>query len=472
MKIMKLLLWLLSIGSFSLSLLCYNLWNKRRSLKASIEALADTGFDISGSSQQVASVSADLQAASVDQLDSLLDTSAASHQINMMISKTKDSTQVLSSEAEQLKNMSAKGSLIIDQMVDSSLQMKEGNEYLKREIDKSIEELSEALTTIKEIANKTQLINDIVFQTKLLSFNASVEAARAGEHGKGFSVVAEEIGKLAQMSGKSADEISTIVTKSVNSTNKAIETVKTRIEKITTDGQKLNEQTYEHSKNCDVVFKDISGKINSINKMIEGISVASIEQSDGINQLDLAILKLQEVADRNRLVASQSTEHAVEFEVQSKNIIEINQKIAKENNFDTYKKPRIQKFIWNDKLIIGVNEMDNEHKILVEKINILVEDLEAQYTKKDAHKLMTSFNDLANYTIHHFKDEETFMESIAYPQLASHKKIHEKLLNQVAAYGEKIQRGDLNDQELISFLRNWLISHIMGVDNQYAKSVA
>jgi methyl-accepting chemotaxis protein len=50
---------------------------------------------------------------------------------------------------------------------------------------------------IQEIGNKTKIINDIVFQTKLLSFNASVEAARAGEQGKGFAVVASEVGSLA-----------------------------------------------------------------------------------------------------------------------------------------------------------------------------------------------------------------------------------------------------------------------------------
>lgn len=466
---MNLLLWLLSTGLFSLALLCYNFWNKRKYLKASIEALADTGFDISGSSQQVASVNRDLQAASMEQLDTLLETVSASHQINSMISRTKDGTQTLSIEAEELKNISQKGSTIIEKMVESSLSMKEGNEHFKNEIEKSMGELSESLNIIKEIANKTQLINDIVFQTKLLSFNASVEAARAGEHGKGFTIVAEEIGKLAQMSGKSADEISTIVTRSVSSINSAIETAKARVEKITVEGQNRNNQTYESSKNCELVFKDISERINTINTMLEGINVAAVEQSTGIVQLDNAIEKLQEVADRNRLVASQTTEHAIEFEIQSRKIVEINQTIAEQNHFDTYKKPRIQKFIWNDKLIIGVNEMDNEHKVLVEKINSLVEELEAQYTRKDTPKLMSSFSDLANYTIKHFKDEEAFMQSIAYPQLASHKKIHEKLLNQVGAYGEKIQKGNLNDKELISFLRNWLISHIMGVDTQYAK---
>ncbi|MHA0111674.1 methyl-accepting chemotaxis protein, partial [Klebsiella pneumoniae] len=60
---------------------------------------------------------------------------------------------------------------------------------------------------IGEISAKTNIINDIVFKTQLLSFNASIEAARAGQHGRGFAVVAEEVGNLAQMSGNAAKEI-------------------------------------------------------------------------------------------------------------------------------------------------------------------------------------------------------------------------------------------------------------------------
>lgn len=66
------------------------------------------------------------------------------------------------------------------------------------------------------------MINEIVFQTKLLSFNATVEAARAGENGKGFSVVAVEIGKLEQISGNAAKEISELL---YNSTKPVSETI-------------------------------------------------------------------------------------------------------------------------------------------------------------------------------------------------------------------------------------------------------
>ena len=76
------------------------------------------------------------------------------------------------------------------------------------------------------------MINDIVFQTKLLSFNASVEAERAGEHGKGFAVVAQEVGNLATMSGESAEEITKILDESVKMVQKLVSSNQVEIEKL------------------------------------------------------------------------------------------------------------------------------------------------------------------------------------------------------------------------------------------------
>lgn len=84
------------------------------------------------------------------------------------------------------------------------------DEFNKRSIENHLK-LSTIQAAVQQIQQKTDTINEIVFQTKLLSFNASVEAARSGEAGKGFAVVAEEIGKLAQYSGTSAGEIEQIV---------------------------------------------------------------------------------------------------------------------------------------------------------------------------------------------------------------------------------------------------------------------
>jgi methyl-accepting chemotaxis protein len=78
---------------------------------------------------------------------------------------------------------------------------------VKDEVIRSHDEIQEIVALVNEIDARTKVINDIVFQTKLFSFNASVEAARVGAAGQGFAVVADEIGKLATMTGTTAIQI-------------------------------------------------------------------------------------------------------------------------------------------------------------------------------------------------------------------------------------------------------------------------
>ncbi len=296
-----------------------------------------------------------------------------------------------------------------------------------------------------------------------------MEASRAGEHGLGFAVVAEEIGKLALVSGKSANEISEIVERSVGLVQKAILSTQEKVETLTTATMTKSEQGYSEAKNCENVFGEIAQKISEINEMVNAISIATQEQSQGISQLDLNICKLQEVADRNRLVASQSTEHAHVFEKQTKELIKINEEVKLQLPRTDQARLGHQAFLWCDDYNLGVKIMDEEHLVLVSKINKLVSSLNLEFGKKASPLVLEAFLELATYTEEHFRDEEKFMASINYPQLNSHKKIHEKLLLQVTAYGKEIKKGTLDEHKLVAFLRNWLISHIMGVDMQYAE---
>jgi len=226
---MKLVMLALTATSIGLAILYVTKILRFKGIYKAVEGIADTGFDLSGSAEQVAAVSKDLERASQEQLDVLSTTISASHEINAMINKTSDNAKDLNKEAIRLREMSAKGGEIVAEMVRSSREIKEGSEHFKMQMQESIGELSRSMNIIKEIADKTQRINSIVFQTKLLSFNASVEAARAGEHGKGFAVVAEEVGKLAVLSGDIANEIALIVDRSVSSVGEAIESTKIRI---------------------------------------------------------------------------------------------------------------------------------------------------------------------------------------------------------------------------------------------------
>ena len=443
-------------------------FKERKKLQLNLEDVTTISFDLTGSAEQVNTVSTDLLSSSKEQLDTLNSTVSASHEINSMIMRTSDNAKELSENAVLLQSMANDGQKIIQNMVTSSLEIKKGSEHFKIEMHESINELSTALLVIKEIADKTKLIDEIVFQTKLLSFNASVEAARAGEHGKGFAVVAEEIGKLAQVSGKSSLEISEIVTRSLSSVNLALQKTIKKVEDLTVTTASKSDAGYVEAINCESIFKSINGKISEINIMMKEISTAANEQSIGVEQLNYSITNLQEVADRNRLVASQSTEHANSFAAQTKELIKLTENMKFLLPKDKNKKIKLQHFIWNEKYMLGVNDMDDEHKVLVGKINFLVDNLETQYENINKTSLMAAFKDLASYTAEHFAHEEKFIFSINYPQASSHKKIHDKLLAQVGKYGQDIENGTLDDHKLISFLRNWLISHIMGIDMQYA----
>ncbi|MDO9184284.1 MAG: methyl-accepting chemotaxis protein [Bacteriovorax sp.] len=138
------------------------------------------------------------------------------------------------------------------------------------------------------IDEKTKVIDDIVFQTKLLSFNASVEAARAGEQGKGFAVVAEEVGKLAQSSGEAAKEINLLLKEGVERINNIVSEsnnkIKFLIEKGNESlraGDQLSQMSSKQLNHLSDLSDKIQIKVQEISNAIEeqGICLMGIEKS-------------------------------------------------------------------------------------------------------------------------------------------------------------------------------------------------
>ncbi len=128
----------------------------------------------------------------------------------------------------------------------------------------------DSLMANENIARKILIINDIAEQTNILSLNASVEAARAGELGKGFSVVASEVRKLAEISKTASDEIKSITIKGVDITRLAGD-----------------------------VVEAIIPKINSTSQLIQEIAASSIEQNRGAEQINNALQQLNDVTQQN-----------------------------------------------------------------------------------------------------------------------------------------------------------------------------
>lgn len=125
---------------------------------------------------------------------------------------------------------------------------------------------------------------------------------------------------------------------------------------------------------------------------------------------------------------------------------------------------------WNDRLSVGITEIDAQHKRLIEIINNL-DDAMKQGKGKDI--LHPTISQLINYTNTHFKTEETLMEAANYSDLATHKLAHRDFIKKIAKFRDDYLAGQLClSIEIMKFLSDWLISHIQDSDLKYAPVLA
>ncbi|MBL4838833.1 MAG: CHASE3 domain-containing protein [Kordiimonadaceae bacterium] len=245
-------------------------------------------------SRNMADISQNLAQISNRQSSSVEETSASTTQIAAMVDSNVKS-------AQESRDLSV-------QVGDSMVEL---NDAMAK-IEDSNQQIVELVKIIDEIGNKTAIIDEIVFQTKLLSFNASVEAERAGEHGRGFAVVAQEVGNLAQMSGKAATDISEIVKHSV----RQAETIAAQNSKRVEEGIAIVRETQRQSKivasGADQIFE------------------ASNEQARGIQEISRAIEAINKATQHASTIADQATGSSSELNRQAN---ELNRLVQGLNSF-------------------------------------------------------------------------------------------------------------------------------------------
>ncbi len=122
--------------------------------------------------------------------------------------------------------------------------------------------------------------------------------------------------------------------------------------------------------------------------------------------------------------------------------------------------------VWKDEYSVGIEAIDSDHKKLLNLINQL-QTASTNYTGEEFER--SALDELVKYTKYHFVREEKLMEDNGYPQFEAHKEEHEAM---VAAVMDRVSHYESNEEEtideLLDYLKNWLINHISGTDQQYS----
>ncbi len=271
----------------------------------SIYSLSD---QLTATARNLFEKSRELSDATTQEASAIQETASSLHEVTAMVQRNTDNANRSRELSIASRDASHLGLGSVQKMLTAMEDINQTQGDIIQRVDEGNKKIGDIVGVISAIGEKTKVINDIVFQTKLLSFNASVEAARAGEQGKGFAVVAEEVGNLAQMSGKAAQEITEMLDESIKQVSAIVEETKSNVEKIVYQGKDKISAGTNIANVCAASLEDVVKKIEEVDKRVEEIKVASNEQAIGISEINVAVGQLDQATQKNNTIATQTFE--------------------------------------------------------------------------------------------------------------------------------------------------------------------
>ena len=245
------------------SSLLHSIARMQQDLAGTVRQLHGNASAIATASQEIARGNLDLSARTEAQASSLEQTAASMEELTGTVSQNAGNAQQASTLAQEACELAQQGGTVVARMVDTMGAIR----------------LSSA-----KIAEITGVIDGIAFQTNILALNAAVEAARAGEQGRGFAVVASEVRSLAQRSAGAAREIKDLIGAS---------------------GQQVQHGGVLAGEAGDAM-RNVVDSIGKVTTLMQEISAATLEQSQGIAQVNQAIISMDDVTQQNAALVEQA----------------------------------------------------------------------------------------------------------------------------------------------------------------------
>jgi len=243
-------------------------------LRSLVDDVSEQVAGVRNASTEIAQGNLDLSSRTEQTASNLEQTAASMEQMNAAVKNNVDASQRAASLASSACDAAGKGGEVVGQVVDTM----------------------QAITdSSKKIAEIIGVIDGIAFQTNILALNAAVEAARAGDQGRGFAVVAGEVRNLARRSADSAKEIKNLINDSVDKID---------------GGAKLVDHAGQ-------VMSEIVAQVRLVTDLINEISSSTVEQSNGIGQVNAAVSQLDQMTQQNAALVEQSAAAAASLKDQS-----------------------------------------------------------------------------------------------------------------------------------------------------------